>query len=402
MYRHCIFCSRALGVNDTLEDFPVGRSVAFDAWKGRLWAVCRSCGRWNLAPIGERWEAVEAAEKLFRDTRVRVHSENIGLTRARDGTRLIRIGEALPGEVAVLRYGGELIRRRRAHYWGGGAAVAGAGMTAAAGLPLLMAAGLPATVLFNSAQIASVVAQRRARRKVVQTIDAADSPTGAPLVIRREHLYDALLEGGEDGSDLVLRLPPTVARRTGRDSRCWDSDEAMLTLRGAAAQRTLARAMTDYNSRGATPQAVEQAFERLTAAGTAEEYRRSLTGNPLWLVRPEGNSMRRNRRKGPLFPTPRQILGTFRGEVMPINRKPALTFKDGRQPLNPTDALALEMALHEESERVALQGELAGLEAACREAEEIAAIADDMFLPDDTTDRLATLRGRAARDEPAT
>jgi hypothetical protein len=395
MYRHCIFCSRSLGANDTLEHFPVGRSVAFDAWQGRLWAVCRSCGRWNLAPIEERWEAVEAAEKLFRDARVRVHSENIGLTRARDGTRLIRVGEALPGEVAVLRYGGELIRRRRAHYWGVGAAVAGAGVTAAAGLPLLLAAGLPVTVLFNSAQIASSIARRRARRKVVQTIDAADSPTGAPLIIRREHLYDALLESGESTDDLVLRLPPTVTRRSGRESRYWDPDDAMLTLRGAPAQRTLARAMTDYNARGATQQDVEQSLERLTAAGTADEYLRSLTGSPVWLVPPEGSSMRRTRRKGPLFPTPRQILGTFRGEVMPIQKKPALRFDDGRRPLNPTDALALEMALHEESERAALQGELTALETAWREAEEIAAIADS--LPHDLTNRIAELRNSPRR-----
>jgi hypothetical protein len=397
MYRHCIFCSRSLGGNDALEYFPVGRSVAFDAWKGRLWAICSGCGRWNLAPIEERWEAVEAAERLFRDARVRVHSENIGLTRTRDGTRLIRVGEALPGEVAVLRYGGELIRRRRAHYWGVGAAVAGAGITAAAGVPLLLAAGLPATAFFNSVQIASVFARRRARRKVVQTIDAADSPTGAPLIIRREHLYDALLESGESNDDLVLRLPPTVARRSGRDSRYWDPDDAMLTLRGAPAQRTLARAMTDYNARGATQQDVEQSLERLTAAGTADEYLRSLTGNPLWLVPPGalGISMRRTRRKGPLFPTPRQILGTFRGEVMPITKKPALTFTDGRRPLNPTDALALEMALHEESERAALEGELTALETAWREAEEIAAIADS--LPHDFAHRVAEMRSAHRR-----
>jgi hypothetical protein len=391
MYRHCIFCSRSLGTNDTLEGFPVGRSVAFDAWKGRLWAICSSCGRWNLAPIEERWETVEAAERLFRDARVRVHSENIGLTRARDGTRLIRVGDALPGEVAILRYGGELIRRRRAHYWGVGAAVAGGGIAAAAGLPLLLTAGVPATIFFNSAQIVSAVARQRARRKVVQTIDATESPTGAPLIIRREHLYDALLEGGENSGDLVLRLPPTIARRSGRESRYWDPDDAMLTLRGAPAQRTLARAMTDYNARGATQQDVEQALERMTAAGTADEYRRSLTENPLWLVRPEGSSMRRTRRKGPLFPTPRQILGTFRGEVLPINRKPALTFNDGRRPLNPIDALTLEMVLHEESERAALEGELTALETAWREAEEIAAIADS--LPYNLSERIDALRG---------
>jgi hypothetical protein len=54
--------------------------------------------------------------------------------------------------------------------------------------------------------------------------------------------------------------------------------------------------------------------------------------------------------------------------------------------------LALEMAAHEEAERRALEGELALLEDAWREAEEIAAIADDMFLPDGTAERLEKLR----------
>lgn len=44
--------------------------------------------------------------------------------------------------------------------------------------------------------------------------------------------------------------------------------------------------------------------------------------------------------------------------------------------------LPLEMAAHEESERRALEGELAELEEAWREAEEIAAIADRLLVPE--------------------
>jgi hypothetical protein len=55
--------------------------------------------------------------------------------------------------------------------------------------------------------------------------------------------------------------------------------------------------------------------------------------------------------------------------------------------------LALEMAAHEERERRALEGELAELERAWREAEEIAAIADDLLLPGSVADRLRRLRG---------
>jgi hypothetical protein len=44
--------------------------------------------------------------------------------------------------------------------------------------------------------------------------------------------------------------------------------------------------------------------------------------------------------------------------------------------------LALEMALHEEAERRAVEGELADLERAWRDAEEIAGIADSLLLPE--------------------
>ncbi|HUH11643.1 MAG TPA: hypothetical protein VMK65_00980, partial [Longimicrobiales bacterium] len=124
MYRTCIFCSADLGDNDALEGFPVGRRLAFDAWRGRLWAVCGRCRRWNLAPLEERWEPVETAERLFRDARLRAHSENVGLAVLPDGTRLVRVGEALPGELAAWRYGDQLSRRRRRYGLALGAAVA--------------------------------------------------------------------------------------------------------------------------------------------------------------------------------------------------------------------------------------------------------------------------------------
>ena len=53
-----------------------------------------------------------------------------------------------------------------------------------------------------------------------------------------------------------------------------------------------------------------------------------------------------------------------------------------------TTRLALEMALHEEQERQALEGELWGLEQAWREAEEIAEISDNLLLPEGTEEFL--------------
>ena len=60
--------------------------------------------------------------------------------------------------------------------------------------------------------------------------------------------------------------------------------------------------------------------------------------------------------------------------------------------LDPVNRLALEMALHEDVERAALQGELGELERAWREAEEIAGIADDLLIPDGVTGALDKLR----------
>ncbi len=58
--------------------------------------------------------------------------------------------------------------------------------------------------------------------------------------------------------------------------------------------------------------------------------------------------------------------------------------------------LALEMALHEEDERRALEGELWRLEKAWREAEEIAGIADDLLLPEGTEAFVVTGRSDEA------
>ena len=112
MYSTCLFCNNPLGANESVEAFPVGKRLAFDQAKGRLWVVCPKCERWNLTPLEERWEAIEQTEKLYRDTRRRVATENVGLAKLRDGTTLVRIGEPLRPEFAAWRYGDQFGRRR--------------------------------------------------------------------------------------------------------------------------------------------------------------------------------------------------------------------------------------------------------------------------------------------------
>lgn len=342
MYRTCIFCSADLGTNESIEEFPVGRSLAFNAWKGRLWAVCRKCGRWNLAPIEERWEAVESAEKTFRDSRLRVHSENIGLCKLPDGTRLIRVGEALPGEMAAWRYGDQLLRRRR-QYMIAGAAVAAVGVAAVGGI---LALGVGGTLASMSGALGSAWEQWQ-RKKVVHRIPAGMSPTGREITVRRWHVQGAFL--GEARGGIALHIPD-VEREKPRTSTWSDQvrySDQILTLDDAEARTVLGRAMVHVNKKGASRGRVREAIRELDHARTAEDY--------LALVARKGN-----------------VLGKRKGME---ERK-----------LDPVQALTLEMALHEESERRALEGELALLEARWREAEEIAGIADT--LPDDPLDRL--------------
>src|SRR5688572_1925341 len=134
MYATCLFCNKPLGQNESIEHFPVGRRLALDAAKGRLWAVCPACERWNLSPIEERWEAIEESERLYRATRLRAATDQIGLAKLRDGTELIRIGEPLRPEFAAWRYGDQFGRRRRRNLLFAGAGVAAVGALVAGGM----------------------------------------------------------------------------------------------------------------------------------------------------------------------------------------------------------------------------------------------------------------------------
>src|ERR1044072_365662 len=128
MYTTCLFCHSDLGSNEVIESFPIGRRLAFDAAHGRLSVVCRKCERWNLTPLEERWEAIEQCERLFSATRLKVSTDNIGLTRLREGLELVRIGSPQRPEMAAWRYGDKFGRRGvryMAHPFGAGAVVAG-------------------------------------------------------------------------------------------------------------------------------------------------------------------------------------------------------------------------------------------------------------------------------------
>jgi hypothetical protein len=388
MHRHCLSCSADLGENQVVEAFPLGRRLAFDAWRGRLWLVCPRCRRWNLAPIEERWEPVEALEQLFRDARLRVHSENIGLARLADGTTLIRVGQALEGELAAWRYGSELRRRRWKGVAAGVSLGVAAGGLALGGLTGLIALGIPAgmgNVVFQS--IVHVGNLRR-RRRVICRLEPGESPTGQPLLVRGMHLDGAVLAHDDAGAPL-LWAPALTAVDYGHGwVRSFGPDPMQIwrlvrdppcALHGETAVRAITRAMVQTNRMGGTSVQIVEALHLLEAAGGAEAFIRKMAGRePLLATKPGQWQRRRSAYAVPDFRERRMA-----EDLPPAVRKHALT-RNPLDALGRIEALALEMALHDERERRAMEGELAALEEEWREAEVLAGIAD--ALPDEPRD----------------
>jgi hypothetical protein len=376
MYRTCIFCSKDLGSNEVIEHFPVGSRLAFDSHKGRLWAVCPRCLRWNLAPIEERWEAVEEAESKFRSSRMRVQSENIGMAKMPDGTRLIRVGSALPGELAAWRYGSQLVKRRTGIYLAIGAGVA-TGAVVLAGAPLLLGVGVPMSMVNPVIQMVSFGSRVRASSRVVMQLPAEVSPDAAPLLLRRRDLHGAHLTH-VDGT-LAVSIPEPVLQPWYKYRSQADPDGPRIVLEGPHAQTLAARAMVDYNSRGARQREVNEALDLLQRAGSAQAFIEQIGAQEPTIAHASQRARNAHAMNGVI--TPRRILGSFRGERIDVRRQGYHPGAGAPHALARIDGLALEMALHDESERRALEGELDLLEDAWREAESIARIAD--ALPDE-------------------
>ena len=342
MYSTCLFCNGSLGSNDWIEHFPVGRRLAFDATKGRLWVVCHLCGRWNLSPLEERWEAIEECERSFRGTTVRVSTGNVGLARLASGLELIRIGSPLRPEFAAWRYGQRLTTRRRKSQYVAGAGVAAAAVAAVAlgptlapalslgAISIIVVPGL--TTIMGAVPIVGMLA---ARDYIVHDRVVARLPNDRRIVtVRAKHLGDIELHvRGREGATLAV-----------------PHDGGWAQFNDAAAMHATGVLIAGANRFGGDPTRVQDAVRQIEDAGDASGF--------LF------EASHRNRWRG--------------GRVMSLVN----TYRQlGAMHLSPTERLALEMAVHEESERHALEGELGALEAAWRDAEQIAAICDDDLTP---------------------
>ena len=340
----------------------MGRRLAFDAAKGRLWVVCRGCERWNLTPLEERWEAIEECERAFADTKLRVSTDNIGLARVREGLELVRIGAPRRPEMAAWRYGDQFGRRRRRHMvsYGIPSIAAGAFMVGDMLLGGVASVGAVTSQLWQLSHRAMQARKARTRLRsgdhvipigwsemqefrIIPTGDAGEWSLVAPQrvsLLSRSRYRERHPDVPRDPvpSEAALR----VSRLAGWPDRAveFQGDDALTALR---------KILPFVNPGGGSAKLVRDALSQLEQAPTLTTYF-SLTArrahhysNVVWSER--------------------------RGDT-----------KVGSLP--PTMLLALEMAAHEEAEREAMHGELARLEDEWRDAEEIAAIADNMFVPE--------------------
>lgn len=154
-------------------------------------------------------------------------------------------------------------------------------------------------------------------------------PRGRRLTVRAKHLPDVELDVDGRGGPPSLTVP---------------SDEGWAKYSGAAAMQTAGVLLAGANRFGANGSDIDGAVRHIERAGDAAHY----------LARASAMGSARLRLTS--------VVGRWRGL--------------GAMQLSGVERLALEMAVHEESERRAMEGELAALESAWREAEEIARIAD--------------------------
>jgi hypothetical protein len=329
VYSTCLFCNGPLGSNDSIESFPVGRRIAFDAKKGRLWVVCGRCARWNLS------------------------TDNIGLARLGEGLELVRIGAPLRPEFAAWRYGTRFNRRRRRLQVAAGSGVVAAAAVGIAAAPALAPYLLTGTIsiiaipgltsIMGAVPVVGLLAIRDYLRedRVIARLPAParhrpdHAPAFAfareqPLVVRARQIGSSTLQLNADGSATLHVV----------------HDGGVARYDDTAALQTASVLVASSNKLGATDGQVRHAVSHIERQGDAAGYLASVS-----------------------------VLGAARGRVMSmLNSYRHL----GALRLDPAERLALEMAMHEETERRVLEGELALLAAAWKEAEEIAAIADEL------------------------
>jgi len=266
-------------------------------------------------------------------------TDQIGLARLPEGTELVRIGRPQRPEFAAWRYGDQFGRRRRRAIILGTAGAVAVGGIVVGGAIVGASLGGGGYGWINFIQI---IQQQR-------TISRITTRDGTPIRVRGRHLGKTrLVPIGDDRWNLELRASPGWKRTVSA------KNDLELTLTDEEAIQIAGRIMARVNRTGGSRKEIQRAVGRIEEAGDPRVYLReaALESDRLRLAKAKGN--------------PKKFEKVTAGSFRQLPR---------------AARLALEMATQEETERQAMEGELKMLEAAWREAEEVAAIADDLLVP---------------------
>ncbi len=333
MFSTCLHCLSTLGHNEVIESFNVGTRLAFDATRGRFWVICRTCDNWNLSPLEQRWAAIEECERAYRATPIRVSTDNIGLATLSSRLDLVRVGKPLRPEFAAWRYGARRRRRyaQRAGHLATAAVANGAAMAFGAAAALVGVAAMATNSRLMRTVLQHPLEQVESRLNYDRVLAHVRTPEGRLRPLRFSHVARLEIVTTHDDGSWRFR----VAHQDG----VFDLDR---TDAGQVAGQLLSR----LNLHGGTATQLRRATRLITDAGDPDRF-----------IRDSGLLRQTRRRKNSIFWDDRVgVLG-----------------------LTPTERLALEMAMHEDAERNAMQGELRALETAWRDAEEIASISDALL-----------------------
>jgi hypothetical protein len=333
LYTTCAFCSATLDGDGGPSGLGVGRRIAFDEWRGRLWVICAKCARWNLSPWDDRLERIEAVARAARGGRIAASTEQIALIRwapprAKRGERyeLVRVGKPPRLEFATWRYGERLAQRARDRLKITvplGIAAVGLGIVAnvAAG------GGLGVLVWNLHGLTESMYVGIVGRRRVNLSEPPICARCGSLMELRAKHVQHARLVP-ETRADLAVIVS------------CPHCHEEGALLTGAAAAQVLRQGLTYLNATRNGRRSAHDAAHQVDQVGGAEHLIRNVA-----------------KREQPL------------------------------RVLHPARRLALEMAIDE-------QMELLELERQWREAEELADIADGtLSTTTEVEEKMKRLRG---------
>lgn len=269
MYTSCAFCNATLDGDGGPSGMGVGRRLAFDEWRGRLWVICGKCARWNLTPFDDRLERIEALARAAAAGRVTAATEQIALIRW-ERYELVRVGKPPRVELASWRYGERLAQRAQDR------AKIMVPLTLAAvgvGIAANVAAGGGLGVLvwnlhnITESLYVGIVGRRR--------VSLAEAPIcercGRIMVLRSKHVQHARLIS-DSRADLAVLVSCPHCREEG----------ALMT--GPEAAQVLRQGLTYLNATRSGRRRADEAAREIDQAGGADRMIRDVARGDMKLA----------------------------------------------------------------------------------------------------------------------